>query len=242
MFRGISQVFASALFGIHQSRISRILHETIDKMSEVFVPKYIGSHVFTNNIIHNHSPEWLKLLLPNAVATVDSTYIYLQKSCNFDNQKKSYCQHKANNLVKMMAMMLLDGKWFDTYGPYYSDGHNNDELIWNTLSDDSLEEYESKDLPVQRQQVHATFSRNDMFIGDRGFARCKGKWNLYTPDSICKGETQLTTGLLQDQKSNNWDDFLPAVIFAYNTGQHFSTKFSPFQLQYGQVPKLPPDQ
>ncbi|CAF4407465.1 unnamed protein product, partial [Didymodactylos carnosus] len=47
---------------------------------------------------------------------------------------------------------------------------------------------------------------------------------------------------LQDQESNNWDDFLPAVIFAYNTGQHFSTKFSPFQLQYGQIPKLPPDQ
>ncbi|CAF0827800.1 unnamed protein product [Didymodactylos carnosus] len=47
---------------------------------------------------------------------------------------------------------------------------------------------------------------------------------------------------LQDQESNNLDDFLPAVIFAYNTGQHFSTKFSPLQLQYGQVPKLPPDQ
>ncbi|CAF4544812.1 unnamed protein product [Didymodactylos carnosus] len=93
----------------------------------------------------------------------------------------------------MMAVMLLDGKWFDTYGPYYSDGHNNDELIWNTLSDDSLEEYESKDLSVQRQQLHATFSRNDMLIEDRGFVRCKGKWNLYTPDSVCKGETQLTT-------------------------------------------------
>ncbi|CAF4581706.1 unnamed protein product, partial [Didymodactylos carnosus] len=68
----------------------------------------------------------------------------------------------------MMAVMLLDGKWFDIYGPYYSDGQNNDELIWNTPSDDSLEEYESKDLSVQRQQLHATFSRNYMFIDDRG--------------------------------------------------------------------------
>ncbi|CAF4259595.1 unnamed protein product [Rotaria sordida] len=32
-----------------------------------------------------------------------------------------------------------------------------------------------------------------MFIGDRDFTRCKGKWNLYTPDSICKGEKQLPT-------------------------------------------------
>ncbi|CAF0981004.1 unnamed protein product [Didymodactylos carnosus] len=47
---------------------------------------------------------------------------------------------------------------------------------------------------------------------------------------------------LQDQESNNWDEFLPAVVFAYNTGQHFTTGYSPFKLQYGQDPKLPPDQ
>ncbi|CAF4518460.1 unnamed protein product [Didymodactylos carnosus] len=47
---------------------------------------------------------------------------------------------------------------------------------------------------------------------------------------------------LQDQESNNWDEFLPAVVFAYNTGQHFTAGYSPFKLQYGQDPKLPPDQ
>ncbi|CAF3930089.1 unnamed protein product [Rotaria sp. Silwood1] len=194
MFRGISQRFASALFDISQSRISKIFHEIIKKMSEVFVPIYIGSQCFQrHNIIHNHSPGWVKLLLPNAAAMIDSTYIYIQKSWNFNNQRKSYCQHKADNLVKMMAVMLLDGKWFDVYGPYYSDGHNNDELIWNTLSDDNVEIYDNKDLFAQRQQLHTTFTKNDMFIGDRGFSRCKGKWNLYTPDSICKGEAQLTT-------------------------------------------------
>jgi hypothetical protein len=92
-----------------------------------------------------------------------------------------------------MAIMLLDGKWFDVYGPYYSDGHNNDELIWNTLSDDNMEAFENKNLFVQRQQLHTTFARTDMFVGDRAFSRCKGKWKLYTPDSICKGEKQLST-------------------------------------------------
>ncbi|CAF4470768.1 unnamed protein product, partial [Didymodactylos carnosus] len=47
---------------------------------------------------------------------------------------------------------------------------------------------------------------------------------------------------LQDEEANNWDEFLPSVVFAYNTGQHFSTKYSPFQLQYGCAPRLPPDQ
>ncbi|CAF4443269.1 unnamed protein product, partial [Didymodactylos carnosus] len=47
---------------------------------------------------------------------------------------------------------------------------------------------------------------------------------------------------LQDTESNNWDSFLPSMVFAYNTGQHNTTGYSPFQLQYGQKPKLPPDE
>ncbi|CAF1013801.1 unnamed protein product [Didymodactylos carnosus] len=47
---------------------------------------------------------------------------------------------------------------------------------------------------------------------------------------------------LQDQESDNWDEYLPSVVFAYNTGQHFSTGYSPFELQFGQDPKLPPDE
>ncbi|CAF3841433.1 unnamed protein product [Rotaria sordida] len=102
MFRGISQIFSGTLFGLTQPRISQIFHETVKKMSEVFVPLYIGSEAFQrHDIIHNHSPEWVKVLLPNAVAIIDSTYV--------------------------------------------------------------------------------------------GFARCKGKWSLFTPDSIYKGETQLST-------------------------------------------------
>ncbi|CAF3281972.1 unnamed protein product [Rotaria socialis] len=163
-------------------------------MSEVFVPLYIGSQAFQrHDIIHVHSPESVKVLLPNVVAMIYSTYVYVQKSWNFNNQKKSYCQHKADNLVKVMAIVLLDGKWFDIYGPYFSDGYNNDELIWNTLSDDKVEDYENKDLFAHSQQLHAIFSKNGMFIGDRGFVRCKGEWSLYTPDSICKGEAQLST-------------------------------------------------
>ncbi len=62
MFRGISQAFASVLFDITHQRVSQIFHETIEKMSHAFVPKHIGSQVFKRkNIIHNHTPEWIKL-------------------------------------------------------------------------------------------------------------------------------------------------------------------------------------
>ncbi|CAF4939684.1 unnamed protein product, partial [Rotaria sp. Silwood1] len=46
---------------------------------------------------------------------------------------------------------------------------------------------------------------------------------------------------LTDQQINDWDIHLKSITFAYNTGQHATTKFSPYQLQFGRNPTLPPD-
>ncbi|CAF4715103.1 unnamed protein product [Rotaria sp. Silwood2] len=47
---------------------------------------------------------------------------------------------------------------------------------------------------------------------------------------------------LQDRENNNWDEFLSPVVFAYNTGIHATTNYSPFQLQFGCEPRLPVDE
>lgn len=44
---------------------------------------------------------------------------------------------------------------------------------------------------------------------------------------------------LQDKENNNWDEFLLPVVFAYNTGIHSTTNYSPFQLLFGREPRLP---
>ncbi|CAF5215679.1 unnamed protein product, partial [Rotaria magnacalcarata] len=44
---------------------------------------------------------------------------------------------------------------------------------------------------------------------------------------------------LQDTEDNNWDEYLQAVVFAYNTGIHKTTKYSPYELLYGRLPRLP---
>ncbi|CAF1446903.1 unnamed protein product, partial [Didymodactylos carnosus] len=46
---------------------------------------------------------------------------------------------------------------------------------------------------------------------------------------------------LQDRQKNNWDEFLDAVVFSYNTGKHHTTNYSPFELQFGRKPRLPAD-
>ena len=44
---------------------------------------------------------------------------------------------------------------------------------------------------------------------------------------------------LHDNETNNWDVYLPAVVFAYNSGLHRSTQFSPYELIFGRPPRLP---
>jgi transposase InsO family protein len=46
---------------------------------------------------------------------------------------------------------------------------------------------------------------------------------------------------LQQKYHNNWDDYLDAIVFAYNISTHKTTNFSPFQLLYGRSPQLPID-
>jgi transposase InsO family protein len=46
---------------------------------------------------------------------------------------------------------------------------------------------------------------------------------------------------LQQQYHNNWDDYLDAVIFAYNSSKHKTTRYSPFELLFSYSPRLPID-
>lgn len=46
---------------------------------------------------------------------------------------------------------------------------------------------------------------------------------------------------LTEKNIHDWDFYVQSVVFAYNTGRHASTKFSPFELLYGRSPRLPPD-
>ena len=46
---------------------------------------------------------------------------------------------------------------------------------------------------------------------------------------------------LTDRESNNWDEYLPPIIFAYNIGIHSTTNISPFELTFGRQANLPTD-
>lgn len=45
---------------------------------------------------------------------------------------------------------------------------------------------------------------------------------------------------IKDKKSS-WEEFLDTCVFAYNTAQHESTRYTPFELMFGRKPVLPID-
>ena len=51
--------------------------------------------------------------------------------------------------------------------------------------------------------------------------------------------TQLAK--LTDQESNNWDEYLYPIVFAYNIGVHSTTNITPFELTFGRKANLPID-
>ena len=51
----------------------------------------------------------------------------------------------------------------------------------------------------------------------------------------------MLTQFVNNQKQDNWDTKLEKLSFAYNTAVHAVTKFSPFELMFGRIPKLPID-
>ncbi|CAF1152048.1 unnamed protein product [Didymodactylos carnosus] len=48
----------------------------------------------------------------------------------------------------------------------------------------------------------------------------------------------LALAELWDEEANNWNDFVPTCVYAYNTGEPTPTSPSPFQLMFGRRSRL----
>lgn len=52
---------------------------------------------------------------------------------------------------------------------------------------------------------------------------------------------QAALGKLVNDKADDWDQYIPGVLFAYHTSVHASTKCTPFEVMYTRTAKLPID-
>ena len=74
----------------------------------------------------------------------------------------------------------------------------------------------------------------------------KSRTTPYFPS--CNGNCERMMRTLQNmlsnyvnEQKNNWDEFLPLLMFAYNTATHSSHKYTPFELQHGRQARVPLD-
>ena len=87
--QGISQRFTGVLMDLNQSNISRRFNKILNLLTNKFVSLYLGSTAFTwESIKEKHTPKMFSEIWPNIIGVLDGTYIYCEKSSDFDVQKR----------------------------------------------------------------------------------------------------------------------------------------------------------
>lgn len=90
------------------------------------------------------------------VLVVDGTYVYVQKSSNYEFQKKSYSDQKKRNFVRVMVCTTTDGTVVFVLGPFPAS--TNDASVMSSL--------------VQHSNVFSSLVQGDVLLVDRGFRDC----------------------------------------------------------------------
>lgn len=122
---GISSRVLYTVFGISKSSIKRAVANVREALNKNFVPNCLGfGHISRTEVFENHTRPLAQTLFGSgseAILVLDGTYIYLQKSGNFQIQRRTYNLHKGRPLVKPMVVVTTTGYFIAISGPYMAD-------------------------------------------------------------------------------------------------------------------------
>ena len=102
---GLSLAVISTLFEIGKTSCSKAFHSARAALMTSFVPKHLSlAHINGNEVISNHTTIFAKVLFGDsksdiAIAVIDGTYIYIQKSVFYPFQRRFYYIHKGKPLL-----------------------------------------------------------------------------------------------------------------------------------------------
>jgi hypothetical protein len=156
-------------------------------LNETFSMKHL--HYSREDILNEHTPYLFQKLFPDVRGVIDGTYFYVQKSKNFDLQKRTYSSHKFRNLVKAMFIILPDGRIWDFAGLFFADGSHSDEFLWKYIIGENICDFSD------------CFQPEDQFLGDRGFSRIDfDEYELHCPTGLVQGNNQHTSTEANDSR------------------------------------------
>lgn len=160
---GLSHHVLSTLFAVPRDVIRRSIHSVREAMMEKFVPLYLGyDHLTREEVEEKHTRPLAKELFGTdggdiVIVVADGTYIYIQKSSNYQFQRRSFSMHKGRPLVKPMMIVTTTGYILEVLGPFYADGQNNDAAIITAHMNAAAENLKS------------WLREKDVIVVDRGF-------------------------------------------------------------------------
>ncbi|XP_060552147.1 uncharacterized protein LOC132713522 [Ruditapes philippinarum] len=159
---GLSNKILSTIFNITKSSIRRAIHSARQALCDIIVPAHLGfEHVTREEIIQKHTRKLAQDLLAEsndqAILVLDGTYIYINKSNNFQFQRRSFSMHKHRPLVKPMIIVSTTGYFVSVLGPYFADSKNNDASILKHILNNNI------------QEIKSWIDPSDICVVDRGF-------------------------------------------------------------------------
>lgn len=110
-----------------------------------------NSSTFMSQMIFCHSD------INRPVLICDGTYVYIQKSTNFEVQKSSYTDHKKRNFVRIMMCTTTNGMIVFALGPYAATC--NDAKVMKSI--------------IEKSNAFDSLVAGDVILLDRGFRDCE---------------------------------------------------------------------
>ncbi|XP_062607931.1 uncharacterized protein LOC134269743 [Saccostrea cucullata] len=188
---GLPNTILSTIFKLSVYQIQRIIPSVREALMQNFVPKHLGfQHISHQEFSQHHTTPIARKLFTTeedqAVIILDGTYIYIQKSYDYEFQRLSYSLHKNRPLVKPMMVVASDGYILSVMGPYVADCHNNDASITKHMYSQNAE------------NIQVWLKEDDVVVVDRGFRDAVTFMEdiglkVHMPFYLQRGEKQHTT-------------------------------------------------
>lgn len=111
------------LFGVSRKTVSRQIEMAREALEKDFVPKFVGFANLDRDLLLRNTTKSARLLHCNndpdvLIIIADGTYIYCEKSANYEFQKLTFSGQKNRNFVRPMVCVTTNGYIIDILGPF----------------------------------------------------------------------------------------------------------------------------
>lgn len=135
---GMTDMALACKFNVSRKTINRRLRLGRQILTDDFASRNVNYVRDRNDIISHCSVLSRNLFSPNdpnkTVQIWDATYLYIEKSHNYEYQKYTYNSHKKRNYVKIMMCVLTDGTIIAAFGLFKAT-ENDASIAQNMLKE-----------------------------------------------------------------------------------------------------------